>query len=59
MKIRFLAFNAIKKIELWRDYMEGHANVLRDFGITSLTSHKNDWIENPNVFVIVAIIKGE
>lgn len=59
MKIRFLAFNAIKKIELWRDYMEGHANVLRDFGITSLTSHKNDWIENPNVFVIVAINEEE
>jgi hypothetical protein len=54
MKFNLRSFRAIDDIPTWRDYMEGHADVLREFGIVNLTSHKEDWIENPNVYVIVA-----
>lgn len=33
-------------------YAEGHANVLRDYGVTKVTSSNNEWINNPSAIVV-------
>jgi len=38
-------------------FAEGHANVLKDYGITKVTSSRNDWYDNPAVYV--AIVENE
>ncbi len=49
-KIR--VFRAIEDLESCQLFATGHANVLRDYGITKVTSSKNDWFFNPNVLVV-------
>lgn len=49
LKVR--TFRAIDDIDSCRIFAEGHANVLRDYGITKVTSSRNDWFENPGVYV--------
>ncbi|MCB9046532.1 MAG: hypothetical protein H6550_10380 [Chitinophagales bacterium] len=49
LKIR--VFRAIDDLESCRRFAEGHANVLRDYGVTKVTSSKNDWFYNPDVYV--------
>lgn len=55
LKVR--TFRAIEDIESCRIFAEGHANVLRDYGITKVTSSRNDWFENPDVYV--ALVETE
>lgn len=33
-------------------YIEGHASVLRDYGVTKVTSSNHDWMHDPNVYVV-------
>ena len=42
-------------------YKEGHISVLKDYGVTNVTSNNNDWMVNPNIYVVVAesVIDGE
>lgn len=54
MKYIFKAFRAVDYKELSLEYFNGHAQVLRDFGIESLTSSQDEWLTNPNVIVISA-----
>lgn len=51
LKVRI--FRAIDDLESCRLFAEGHANVLRDYGVTKVTSAKNDWFYNPNVYVVL------
>jgi len=51
--IRVRVFRAPDDVESCRRFAEGHANVLRDYGVTKVTSAKNDWFYNPGVFVII------
>lgn len=51
LKVR--TFRAVEDLESCKLFAEGHANVLRDYGITKLTSSKNDWFYNPDVYVII------
>jgi len=51
LKIRI--FNAVDDLESCKLFAEGHANVLRDYGVTKVTSSKNDWFYNPNVYVVL------
>lgn len=44
-------FRAIDDLDSCVKFAEGHANVLRDYGITKVTSSRNDWFENPDVYV--------
>lgn len=37
------------------EFLEGHRNVLKEYGVTKVTSARRDWISNPNVYVIVVI----
>lgn len=55
LKVR--AFRALEDIESCRLFAEGHANVLKDFGITKVTSSRNDWFYNPEVYV--AVVENE
>lgn len=55
LKIR--VFRAIDDLESCKRFAEGHANVLRDYGVTKVTSAKNDWFFNPDVYV--AIVETE
>ncbi|MFN0030658.1 MAG: hypothetical protein ACKVOR_00715 [Flavobacteriales bacterium] len=54
MKIYCEAFHSTDKLDAWHEYVEGHARVLQDFGITSLTSHGEEWLSNNHVYVITA-----
>ena len=52
-KIRVRVFRAPDDIDASARFAEGHANVLRDYGVTKVTSAKNDWFYNPGVFVVM------
>ncbi len=51
LKIR--VFRAVDDLESCKRFAEGHANVLRDYGITKVTSSKNDWFYNPGAYVVL------
>lgn len=36
-------------------YMEGHVKVLKDYGITNITSNNNDWMFNPCMYCVIAV----
>ncbi len=40
-------------------YMEGHGAVLRDYGITNITSNNTEWMDDPNMYCIVALSEDE
>jgi len=48
----FKAFRAIDEPEICDQFIEGHANVLKEYGVTKVTSSNNDWKYNPYVFVV-------
>lgn len=51
----FKAFRAIEYPDLCEKFVEGHGNVLLDYGVTKVTSSNNDWVTNPYVFVVIVI----
>jgi hypothetical protein len=51
----FKAFRAVENPELAHQYVEGHNRVLQIYGITEITSAKDDWYNNPATYAIVAI----
>lgn len=48
----FKAFRAVDEPEICDMFIEGHANVLKEYGVTKVTSSNNDWKYNPFVFVV-------
>lgn len=48
----FNAFRAIDEPELCEQFIEGHANVLKEYGVTKVTSSNNEWKNNPFVYVV-------
>jgi hypothetical protein len=48
----FNAFRAIDEPRLCEQFIEGHANVLKDYGVTKVTSSNNEWKYNPYVYVV-------
>lgn len=48
----FKAFRAIDEPELCQMFIDGHANVLKEYGVTKVTSSNTAWINNPFVFVV-------
>jgi hypothetical protein len=48
----FNAFRAIDEPETCKKFIEGHINVLKDYGVTKVTSSNNEWMHNPYVFVV-------
>lgn len=54
IKLRFRSFTAIKDSETCERYLEGHVQVLKDYGITNITTNNRQWMTLPNVHGIVA-----
>jgi hypothetical protein len=53
-KIRFRSFTATKDSETCEQYLNGHVQVLKDYGITNITTNNRQWMTLPNVHGIVA-----
>ena len=50
--LRIRAFRAPDDVDAGSKFAMGHKKVLEDIGV-KVTSGKNDWIEDPNVFVMI------
>ncbi len=48
----FKAFRAVDEPEICQMFIDGHANVLKDYGVTKVTSSNTEWKDNPFVFVV-------
>lgn len=53
-KLIFRAFRAIEEPDTCIGYREGHVSVLKDYGVTGITTNNDEWFHNPNVYGIVA-----
>ncbi|MFN3916501.1 MAG: hypothetical protein ACK4K0_02055 [Flavobacteriales bacterium] len=51
-KIR--VYRAPDEEDTCKTYIEGHAKVLQDYGVTMITSYKPTWQHNPQVYCIIA-----
>lgn len=49
---KFKAFRAIDDKDRCERFIKGHADVLRQYGVTKVTSSNNDWAYNPFVYVV-------
>ncbi|MFT5725346.1 MAG: hypothetical protein ACI9JN_002471 [Bacteroidia bacterium] len=49
------SFRAVDRPDLCKEYLEGHINVLQDYGVTSVKSSNPTWTKNPNAICIVAM----
>lgn len=49
---KFRAFRAIDEPILCQKFVQGHSDVLKQYGVTKVTSSNNDWIHNPFVYVV-------
>ncbi|MEX0811280.1 MAG: GNAT family N-acetyltransferase [Chitinophagales bacterium] len=52
--ITIRAFRAIDEPETCQKFYKGHIDALRSFGVEPISSAKIEWIENPNVFGVIA-----
>lgn len=50
----FRAFKATNDPELCRRFLDGHVQVLKDYGITNITTNNDQWMRNESVYCIVA-----
>lgn len=48
-------FRAVDHPDLCAEYVKGHVNVLKDYGVTSVKSSDPAWTRNPNAYCIVAM----
>jgi hypothetical protein len=53
--IIFRAFRAIDELDSCKRFLEGHVRVLKDYGITNITTNNDEWMTNPNMYCIVAL----
>lgn len=51
--VRLRAFRAIDDPDTCKKFMVGHKQVLINFGIEMITSAKDEWASNPDVFVFI------
>jgi len=54
MKFIFRAFKATKDKELCERYIKGHVTVLKNYGITNITSNTNEWMNWDTVYGVTA-----
>jgi hypothetical protein len=54
MKLRFRAFKAIENRQLCEKYLEGHIQVLINYGITNITTNNKDWMDWDFVYCVIA-----
>ncbi|MFT5513850.1 MAG: hypothetical protein ACI8SE_002261 [Bacteroidia bacterium] len=49
------SFRAVDHPDLCEEYVKGHVNVLKDYGVTSVKSSDPTWTRNPYAYCIVAM----
>lgn len=54
MKITFKAFRAVDSPEICKEYSDAHVQVLKDYGITNITSNNQEWMRLEGVYGIAA-----
>jgi hypothetical protein len=54
MHFNFRAFRAIDDLKTCLLFKEEHRNVLRDYGVTNITTNSEAWMYNPDIYCIVA-----
>jgi len=54
IKLKFRSFTAVHDNETCEKFLEGHVQVLKDYGITNITTNNRQWMSLPNVHGIVA-----
>lgn len=54
MKLIFRAFKAIENRELCEKYLEGHIQVLVNYGITNITTNNKEWMDWDFVYCVIA-----
>lgn len=48
------AFRAIDEPKTCERFIKGHVQVLTDFGIENITTNTQTWMQNPDVYVVIA-----
>ncbi len=59
MHLKITAFRAVNQPQICARFIEQHRNVLRDYGITNITTNNEDWVNNPDVYCIVAVQEND
>jgi hypothetical protein len=54
MKLIFRAFKALGNRDLCEKYLNGHVQVLKNYGITNITTNNSEWMEWDGVFCVIA-----
>jgi hypothetical protein len=54
MKLIFRAFKATENRELCEKYLQGHIQVLVNYGITNITTNNKDWMDWDTVYCVIA-----
>lgn len=54
-RLIFKAFRAVNDADACVSFKEGHNSVLKDYGITNITTNNDVWMQNPNMYCIVAL----
>jgi hypothetical protein len=54
MKLKFRAFRAVDYPDLCEKYLQGHVQVLVNYGITNITSNNREWMSWDFVYCVVA-----
>ncbi|WP_276134803.1 hypothetical protein [Polluticoccus soli] len=52
--IKLRVFRAVDDLESCQKFVEGHMKILKNFGITMITSANIEWFQDPHTYVIVA-----
>lgn len=54
MKLIFRAFKASENRELCEKYLQGHIQVLVNYGITNITTNNSEWMDWDSVYCVIA-----
>src|SRR4051812_36805991 len=52
--ITIRTFRAIDDLDSCKQFADGHAKVLLDYGVSKVTSSSTAWFHNPSVYVMIA-----
>ncbi len=58
-KIYIRAYRAIDEEDCCNNYLEGHVQVLKDHGITNITSNNDSWKKHINTYCVIASLGPE
>ena len=54
VNLKFTVFRAIDNPVLCEEYANGHLKLLKEYGVTSITSNNRIWAQNPGTYIVLA-----